>query len=231
MICVSVLTENSRDARRMMERGYAVADAVELRIDRMKAPDLPALIGARKGKIIVTNRRKEESGFFEGNERNRVDLLKQAVALGASYVDIEASTAKKLIGELAAAIEVYGGITKVMVSHHDFNGTPSWKVLLGRLNACRALGADVVKIVTYANAVEDNLRVLQLIPEALGEGQKIVAFCMGPKGRASRIMAPVFGSLLSYASLRKGAETAPGQLTVSEMREALRFIGVGSSES
>jgi 3-dehydroquinate dehydratase len=53
---------------------------------------------------------------------------------------------------------------------------------------------------------------------------------MGPKGRVSRIVAPVFGSAFSYASLRKGTETAPGQLTVSEMRDALRFIGANSPE-
>ena len=230
MICVSVLAEKNNEARRRMERAFAIADAVELRIDRMKAPDLPFLIGARRGKLIVTNRRKEEGGFFEGNERSRVNLLKEAVALGADCVDIEASTAKTLIGELIEAIKVKGGITEAMVSHHDFKGTPSWKALLGRLNSCRVLGADVVKIVTYANAVEDNLHVLRLIPRALGEGQRIVAFCMGSMGRVSRILAPLFGSTLSYASLRKGTETAPGQLTVSEMREVLRIIGVNGPE-
>jgi 3-dehydroquinate dehydratase type I len=227
MICVSILARDRRDGLQKMRRAFAVADVVELRIDRMKAPDLPVLIGAKKGKLIVSNRRKGEGGFFEGSERDRVDLLKKAVVLGADCVDIEAGTAKTLIGGLFAAVEARGGVAEVIVSHHDFRGTPSWKVLMGRLNACRALGADMVKIVTYANSIEDNLRLLQLIPEARGKGQKIVAFCMGPIGRVSRIMAPALGSALSYASLRKGAETAPGQLTVSEMRKALRFIRGG----
>jgi len=231
MICVSILAKNKHDALRRVVRAFAVADAVELRIDRIKGPDLPLLIGAKKGKLIVTNRRKEEGGFFEGNEQERVDLLEEAVALGADCVDIQMGTAKKMIGGLFTAVAARGGVTEVMVSHHDFRGTPSWKVLMGRLNACRALGADMVKIVTYANTVEDNLRLLQLIPEARGKGQKIVAFCMGPKGRVSRIMAPAFGSALSYASLRKGAETAPGQLSVSEMKEALRFIRGGGPGS
>ena len=231
MICVSILAQDRRDGLQKMSKAFAVADVVELRIDRMKAPDLPSLIGAKKGKLIVTNRRKEEGGFFKGNERERVDLLKKAAALGADFVDIEVKTARRLIDGLFAAVAANGGFTNVMVSHHDFRGTPSWKVLVGRLNACRALGADMVKIVTYANSVEDNLRLLQLIPEARGSGQKIVAFCMGPKGRVSRIVAPILGSALSYTSLRKGAETAPGQLTVSEMREALRFIGGGGPGS
>lgn len=231
MICVSLLAKNRYDALRSMERAFSVADAVEVRMDRMKAADLPFLIGARRGKLIVTNRRKEEGGFFEGDERNRVTLLKEAAALGADFVDIEASTGRVLIGELAEAVKADGGFTQIMVSSHDFEGTPSWQTLLERLDSCRSLGAHVVKIVTYANTIEDNLRVLQLIPRALGEGQRIVAFCMGPKGRVSRIVSPLFGSTFSYASLRKGTETAPGQLTVSEMREALRLIGGGGPET
>ncbi|HOD36534.1 MAG TPA: type I 3-dehydroquinate dehydratase [Syntrophales bacterium] len=230
MICVSLLAKNRRDALRSMERAFSIADAVELRMDRMKAADLPVLIGARRGILIVTNRRKEEGGFFRGSERDRVNLLKAAAALGADFVDIEASTARALIGELAEAVKVEGGVTQIMVSSHDFSGTPPLKTLLDRLDSCRSLGAHVVKIVTYANTIEDNLRVLQLIPRALGEGQRIVAFCMGPKGRMSRIVAPLFGSTFSYASLRKGTEAAPGQLTVSEMREALRLFGGGGAE-
>ncbi len=231
MICVSVMARNRRDGLRKIARAFDVADWVELRMDRLKAPDLPSLIGAKKGKLIVTNRRKKEGGFFEGDERERVDLLIKAVALGADCVDIEVGTAKRLIDGLFTAVAAGGGITEVMVSHHDFRGTPAWNLLRGRLDACRALGADVVKIVTFANSIEDNLRLLQLIPEARRKGQKIIAFCMGPKGRVSRIMAPVFGSALSYASLRRGAETAPGQLTVFEMREALRSINGGGRAS
>jgi len=227
MICVSVLAETNRKALRMMARGFALADMVELRIDRMGAPDLPALVGARKGRLLVTNRRKKEGGFFAGPEKDRVDLLAEAARLGVDWVDIEASTEGRLIRDLAAKISGPGRNTKMIVSHHELRGTPPWRGLRRRYEACRAFGAHVVKIVTYAEAVEDNFRVLQLIPRSLVEGQAIVAFCMGPQGRISRILAPVLGSCISYASLRKGAESAPGQPTVSELRRTLRCLKVG----
>jgi len=47
---------------------------------------------------------------------------------------------------------------------------------------------------------------------------------MGEEGKISRIMAPYFGSYLSFASLERGAESAPGQLTVEEMREIFRIL-------
>lgn len=227
MICVSVLVETNQKALRIMARGFALADMVELRIDRMGAPDLAALVGARKGRLLVTNRRKKEGGFFAGPEKDRVDLLAEAARLGADWVDIEASTGERLIGDLAAKISGPAGNTKMIVSHHELRGTPPWRGLRRRYEACRAFGAHVVKIVTYADSVEDNFRVLQLIPRSLAEGQAIVAFCMGPQGRISRILAPVLGSCISYASLRKGAESAPGQPTVSEMRRALRCLTAG----
>lgn len=236
MICVPVLAETNRKALRMMARGFALADMVELRIDGMGAPDLPALVGARKGILLVTNRRKKEGGFFAGPEKDRVDLLLEAARLGADWVDIEASTGRRLISDLAARISGPGGTTKMIVSHHELRGTPPWSGLRRRYEACRAFGGHVVKIVTYAQGVEDNLRVLQLIPRALAEGQAIVAFCMGPQGRISRFLAPVLGSSISYASLRKGAESAPGQPTVSEMRRTLQCLkaavsGPGDSET
>jgi len=232
MICVPVMAETNRKALRMMARGFALADMVELRIDRMGAPDLPALVGARKGILLVTNRRKKEGGFFPGPEKDRVDFLAEAARLGADWVDVEASTGRRLISDLAAKISGRGQTTKMIVSHHELRGTPPWRALRRRYEACRAFGAQVVKIVTYAEAVEDNLRVLQLIPRSLAEGQAIVAFCMGPQGRISRILAPVLGSCISYASLRKGAESAPGQPTVSEMRRTLQCLkaAVGGPE-
>jgi 3-dehydroquinate dehydratase type I len=93
-----------------------------------------------------------------------------------------------------------------------------------RLKACRTLGADIVKIVTLAETAEDNLRVLDLIPQALGMGQDIIAFCMGGKGRLSRVAAPLLGSCMSYASLEEGAESAPGQLTAGEMKKLLGIL-------
>jgi 3-dehydroquinate dehydratase len=49
--------------------------------------------------------------------------------------------------------------------------------------------------------------------------QKIVTFCMGEKGKMSRIFAPLMGVVWTYASLNKNRASAPGQLTVYEMKD------------
>ncbi|MCK5552587.1 MAG: type I 3-dehydroquinate dehydratase, partial [Deltaproteobacteria bacterium] len=100
-----------------------------------------------------------------------------------------------------------------------------------KLDECNGAGADIVKIVTYANTMEDNLRVLGLIPHTRRTGGEIIAFCMGELGRISRIMAPLLGSYFSYASLERGAESAPGQLTIEEIKGVFKILnGVGADK-
>jgi 3-dehydroquinate dehydratase type I len=227
MICIPIVATTTETAMAQMEKGASLADVLELRIDQIRDVDLEQLMnGKRSGtRILVTNRRKDEGGDFAGNERERITLLKDAVALGADYVDIEASTEKLLISELMTQIEKHHNRTKLIISSHDFSGTPSDKTLQKRFDACSKIGGDIVKIVTYAHTVEDNLRVLELIPFARNKEQAIIALCMGEQGKISRVMAPLLGASWTYASLEKGAESAPGQLTAEEMRLIYRLVG------
>jgi 3-dehydroquinate dehydratase type I len=226
MICIPIVAKDQRAALVQMERGFPLADILELRIDQIRNVNLENLMRRKRGKILVTNRRKDEGGGFSGTERQRVELLKEAVELGVDYVDIEVRTEGALIKELSAKIGNHHGRAKWIVSHHDFSETPSERLLRKRLNECTRTGADIVKIVTYANTVEDNLRVLGLIPHARRKGVEIIAFCMGEMGRISRIMAPLLGSCFSYVSLEKGAESASGQLTLEEIRDVFRILNV-----
>ena len=224
MICISIVPATNEEALSLLGRALPLSDLVELRIDRIDKPDLPMLLHDGKERILVTNRRRDEGGFFASCENKRMALLHETVKLGARLVDIEARTGPRAVGDLAGAIRAKGGKTRLIVSHHDMKGTPTRRTLERRLKACRLLGADIVKIVTLANTVEDNLRVLEIIPQAQRMGQDIVAFCMGPKGRLSRVAAPLLGSSISYVSLEESAESAPGQLTADRMRNILEIL-------
>jgi len=233
MICVSIVAPTTDAAVAQMERCLPLADVLELRIDHMGDCDLGRLLAERRTDkpVIVTNRRADEGGAFPGTERERVDLLKEAVALGADYVDIEARTDKPLLRELTTHIERHQGRTKWIISSHDFGGTPPEGALKERFDACAEAQADIVKICTYAHTMEDNLRVLGIIPYALNRGRAIVAFAMGEQGRISRVMAPFLGAVWGYASVEKGAESAPGQLTIEEMRLISKILHAGSDEA
>jgi len=224
MICIPIVAKTNEEALERMAASFRLADLVELRADAIGGVNLKRLLSARRGPVIVTARRQEEGGSFDGNEKNRIALLCEAVRLEADLVDLELSTHTILAGMVQEEIRNGGSRTKLIVSHHDFDKTPPYRVLQEICTRCVARGADIVKIATTARSMDDNIRILRLVAWAQRKGHSIIAHCMGEMGKTSRAMAPLVGSYLSFASLDEGQETAPGQLTASEMREILRIL-------
>ena len=102
----------------------------------------------------------------------------------------------------------------MIISHHDFKETPSLEKLESIYNEINKLSPDFVKIVTTANSINDNFIIFDLLKSK----PNLIAFCMGQKGEISRILAPKFGSAVTYCSLGKGKESASGQITLDEMQ-------------
>jgi 3-dehydroquinate dehydratase type I len=225
-ICVPISAATTDEALCKMEQGFGLADILELRIDGIRKVDLKKLLAGRKGELIVTNRVKEEGGAFIGGEQERVALLTKAVALGSEFVDLEIRTEEALVLKLKKKIEACQGRTRLILSYHNLERTPSLRDLRKKIEEGQKAGADIIKIVPRAKQIEDNLKVLSLIPYANKKGLQIIAFCMGELGKISRIMAPLLGSYLSYASLTKGEESAPGQMTIGEFKQIFRMLGV-----
>jgi shikimate dehydrogenase/3-dehydroquinate dehydratase type I len=239
MICIPITARSHKEALRDIERSCAIADFIELRMDLIADGVLPELISAARNssdsiKIIVTNRKKDEAapaGEFLGMEAGstepadrKIALLKQAIDLNADYVDIELSEGKAAIKELKSHCAKKGDFTKIIISYHNLETTPALTRLKEIFHQCLELKPAVVKIVTMAWTPEDNLKVLSLIPYAQKQRQEIIALCMGDKGRISRVVAPFLGNFLSFATLEQGTQSAPGQLTVQEIKQINKLV-------
>ena len=224
-ICVSIVEATVERALGAMKEANALGDLVELRMDYLKRPKLEPLFDNREKPIIVVIRRKDEGGKYEMDERKRLRILEKAVDLDADYIDIEMRNQRSFVQALMAYRSANKKKTRIILSFHDFQGTPSPRVLQKICDRMIDAGADVVKIVTYAQSLEDNLPLLSLIPYAKKRNRRIIAFCMGEHGKMSRVFAPFMGIAWTYASLGNGRASAPGQLTVQEMREFWRRLG------
>ena len=84
-------------------------------------------------------------------------------------------------------------------------------------------GAEVCKIVTTAHQITDNLIILNFISQKSAKTQ-LVCFCMGELGRVSRLLSPLYGSYFTFASLKKGSETANGQFSLQEMKSTYKIL-------
>lgn len=235
MICVPITEATHREALRAIEK-CAAADAVELRMDLIADGDLDELITAARSaagnmKIIVTCRSREESPAGTVTQKTaipksaKMDLLKRAILREADFIDIELAAGKRAVGELQAFRRRQKSPTRIIVSWHDVAGTPSLAKLKEIFVACARAGADVVKIVPYARKMSDNFKVLSLLTYAKDQSRDIIAMCMGDEGKISRIMAPLAGSHLGFASLPGGKPSAPGQLSLPVMQEIQHLLG------
>lgn len=219
-ICIPIAETTVKDAIKAVKEANRFADLIELRMDYLKEPELAILLKGRQKPFVVTNRRKEEGGKYWVHERRRVKILEEAIDLGAEFVDVEIGTERSLLQSLITNKKG----TQVILSFHNFQETPSQGELKRLYERMARWKPDLVKIVTFARSWEDNLRILSLIPYARKKNQKILAFCMGEKGKMSRIFAPLMGVVWTYASLNRNRTSAPGQLTVYEMRDVWKRL-------
>jgi len=224
MICIPICASDTDSARKKMALAAPLCDIVELRLDYLDSIDLSSLLAARHGPVVVTNRKTDERGRFTGTEEERVSSLTDAVRLGADFVDVELSTPPELMAAITGTMQKSSTGTRLIISSHNFMETPSLDRLHDLYARSRAAGGDIIKIVTHARVLSDNLTILALVDRVISDKGAIIAFCMGRKGKISRVMAPFFGSFLTFASLETGAESAPGQMTVHDMKKIFEVL-------
>lgn len=208
-IAIPITAESMDGALRDMDKAAEIADIIELRIDYISSPNLERLLRHSQTPKIVTNRTKYEGGRFQGSEDERIAYLREAIALGAEYVDIELNHYQPL----------ERGGTKLIVSYHNFEETPdNLDKIYQRISR---KSPDIVKIATKAQSYKASLRMLDLIANA---ERDIIGICMGQKGIITRVYGPALGGYLTFASLSEGKSSAPGQLSVDELRRTWQLL-------
>jgi len=110
----------------------------------------------------------------------------------------------------------------LIISHHDYEGTPSAAKLISIAKTAYAKGAHLVKLATKVKS-EADIRTLLTVSAAFTDKKKLVTVMgMGAFGGASRLSAPIFGSRLVYGFI--GSPTAVGQWPYQELQERIRML-------
>ena len=87
-------------------------------------------------------------------------------------------------------------------------------------------GADIVKISVMARSLNDTVRVITLAKQLQSEKIPHILIAMGKKGALSRVLTPTLGGTIMFAPLTKSKSSAPGQLTVGELRSAWKLLKI-----
>ena len=225
-ICVSITPDTSSGlAIRTRRAKELAADFLEVRFDKLHnhAKALKELSKIEAPPLIATDRPFLSHKIPNANSRidkQRFNVLLDGVDAGIEYVDLDFET-----DNLASKLDqLRQHNAKIILSTHNYSRTPNLQQLRSIIKNLRSIKPDICKVITTARSTADNLVVLNALEEN-HDGIPLVCFAMGKTGVWSRVLAPFHGAPFTYASLEKGSETAPGQPTISELREIYSILG------
>ncbi len=189
---------------------------VEYRLDMMAWVDVSHLSTETPIPAIFTCRPPHEGGHFQGSEKDRLEILKDALKTG-HWVDLEWDTLATLGPSLTPEAQIIG-------SHHHFQAMlREWSTWEQKL---RSRGAHVAKLVGMAQSEEDAYEPLSWLSQAHGPS---IGIAMGAAGVATRLLAPRFPkAFLTFASLDQ--TTAPGQVSIHEWVQRFGFTQTAEAD-
>ncbi len=79
----------------------------------------------------------EKQWLSKIQKARKIALLKEAIKLGADFIDIELAEGSAAIQELKTFCAKQGGFTKIIISYHDVKKTPSLTKLKEIFNQVR----------------------------------------------------------------------------------------------
>ncbi len=226
-VCVPVRAKTSSELKKQAQAASKNADIVEIWVDRLPLSlSATQIIGVCNAPIIIVNKGKNEKGGWNKGEEQRVERLKEFIRAGVDFVDVDQRTNPNLIKGLLKAKKVSKSKTSIVISFHNFKNTPSEIVLMQKYKKAVSLGADIVKIATFARQKEDNITLFELNKkiQKLKKRKPLAFMAMGQKGILSRMAAPLLGSYFCFAALNKNLRSAPGQLTIDDYKKIAQIM-------
>jgi 3-dehydroquinate dehydratase/shikimate dehydrogenase len=190
------------------------ADGIELRLDLFSHIELEAiqsLLRDAKLPLLLTVRSQAHGGKFQGIELEREAWILQLLELKPQFLDLEWD----MRGEfLAFVFEHYPG-TQIVLSCHGVEISELETVY----QTMSCYPAFTYKI---ALMVSSTLEALDLLLFAKKHPNTSV-IAMGQRGSFARVLGPLVGNKIDFASLDESSITAPGQLSFRELVDTYRY--------
>ncbi|MGD1097163.1 MAG: shikimate dehydrogenase [Bryobacteraceae bacterium] len=191
----------------------------EFRLDYLPSPE-QGIVAMRKFlsrhadcTILATCRRHQNHGRYNGSVEEQVRILDAAIKGGAKAVDIEIESAENCVERL----ESLRTHAYLLLSYHNYGGTPALESVLRRMTR---ISADGYKVVTTARKPSDNYRVLALARSH--PKTPTIVLAMGETGFATRVLSTAQGGLYTYAAPNASTGTAAGQICARQLRHLYR---------
>lgn len=210
-------------------------DAVEWRADSYDSLSVENIIEAARQLrtildrelILFTLRVHTEGGKREINQVVRANCIEGILRTGlVDLVDVELCNGAQFIEPIVKTARGEG--KGLILSYHDFEGTPATEFLLSKISEMIGHGADIAKLACMPKTRGDVLRMLEatLLARNAFPATPLCTMSMGALGSLSRVAGFLYGSDMAFAV---GQEiSAPGQIPIAEARRiALSLLQYG----
>ncbi len=227
-----------------IKRAENLADVIEIRFDCLKESEFELSLEKisdlkYKKPFLATFRPKTHwAAFFYGkmNDKKTLDKKNKAFAerinlwnkvfsfSDISFLDFEDDLFFGLMMSDIFDNEILQRY-KIVFSHHNFKDVPNdLNQTYELLSAGEEFDvkSDIIKIAVQADDIADTIAVWKLLEKAKSENKQIIPIAMGEAGKWTRILGLAHGAFMTYASLESGSETAPGQVSVTDLIEVYR---------
>src|SRR5699024_753245 len=136
-------------------------------------------------------------------------------------VDIEASRDPQTVAQVVEIADRSG--VKVIVSHHDFESTPSEEELVAILRSQRRAGADLPKIAVTPRGPRAAATLLSArLAVAEDNAGPHIALSVGALGAVARVAGEPSAAAATVATA--GRASAPGQLAAADVAEVIEML-------
>ena len=229
-LAVPIAARNIDQAGTQIKSACAAgADIIELRTDYLENLNVDLVkkliadvknAGDKKLPVIVTCRDKRQGGAIDYPQKLRVDVLATALKAGAEFIDFEYENFLSIDGQEKIRLALSQcSKGRLILSAHNFETKFDniGKLYRKILNVCPIA---IPKLIYVANHINDCFDAFDLLHQTSSER---IIFCMGAGGLISRILAKKLGCFLTFASIDELNATAPGQLTINDLKELYRY--------
>ena len=205
------------------------AEGIELRMDYLHSPETSAAaelvrsVHKQKLPVVATCRDRAQGGANEWPAEKRIEMLEAALDAGADFADCEFShyVRRPVQTRIQSALQ-RNPKARLILSSHDFSG-PFEDLNELYESIVTVCPQAVPKLVYTARHINDCFEGFDLLRS---KDRDAIVLAMGPAGQISRVLAKKLNGFVTYAALDEPQATAPGQITLRQMKKLYRWEAI-----
>ena len=206
-------------------QGAFTIDMLEIRLDKVDITDpkdssFRRLLALNKPLILTPRDASQHGGRLDWTIKDRRRLYLAFMPFVA-MIDVEAS----MLGELKEIIvEAKRQGAVVIVSHHDFEGIPTYAEMIALAVRCKMFGGDILKFAVNIRDTGDLSEITDAVT-TIRSDYPFKVTSMGTEGQLGqyyRMIDALSGSPLIYGYLVKQASS--GQIKASRIKQLMKEL-------